>query len=190
MNTVDPTAYFFLAGLPWPYSGMATSKRIYLDNAATTWPKPESVYAAVEKYQREIGTSPARGVYAEAVEADRWVDATRAAIARFIDGEDAHRVVFTLNGTDALNLAIHGCLRPGDHVVTSVVDHNSVLRPLSWLEEHAGVEVTRVECGSEGIVDPDDLRAALRRDTKLVALVHASNVTGALQPVAEVGRVV
>lgn len=168
---------------------MVTPKRIYLDNAATTWPKPDSVYAAVDHYQREMGASPARGVYAEAVQSDRLIDSARAAIVRLIGGESPRRVVFTLNGTDSLNLAIHGCLRPGDHVVTSAVDHNSVLRPLRWLEERSMIEVSRVECGPDGIVDAGDFRAALRGNTRLVALVHASNVTGALQPVAEVGRI-
>ncbi len=169
---------------------MSSSSRTYFDNAATSWPKPESVYAAVDHYQRAVGTSPARSVYAEAVEADRTIDAGRAAISRLIDGESPERIVFALNGTDALNLAIHGIVRPGDHVVTSVVDHNSVLRPLRWLEDRGVAEVTRVECGREGIVDPADFRAALRPETRLVALVHASNVTGAIQPVGEVGKIV
>ncbi|NUQ60891.1 MAG: aminotransferase class V-fold PLP-dependent enzyme [Pirellulales bacterium] len=168
---------------------MTTPKRIYLDNAATSWPKPESVYAAVDHYQRRIGTSPSRSVYAEAVQADRTIHAARAALSRLIDGEGPDRIAFALNGTDALNLAIHGTVRPGDHVVTSVVDHNSVLRPLRWLEDKGTIEVTRVECDSEGIVDPDEFRAAFRPNTRLAALVHASNVTGALQPVAEVGRI-
>lgn len=177
---------------PWleDRESMLTPERIYFDNAATSWPKPEAVYAAVEHYQRFVGTSPARGVYSEAVEADRTIAATRAAISRLIDGEGPQRVVFTLNGTDSLNLAIHGVVRPGDHVVTSVVDHNSVLRPLRRLEESQAVQVSRVRCDGQGIVDPDDVRAALRPETKLVALVHASNVTGALQPVGEVGQIV
>ena len=168
---------------------MIPPQRIYLDNAATTWPKPEAVYRAVDHYQRDVGTSPARGVYTESVQSDRLIDSARAAIVQLIGGESPRRVVFTLNGTDSLNLAIHGCLHRGDHVVTSVVDHNSVLRPLRWLEERSIIEITRVTCDSDGIVDPGDIRAALRRNTRLVALVHASNVTGALQPVAEVGRI-
>lgn len=169
---------------------LSPASRIYLDNAATTWPKPDSVYRAVDRYQRELGASPARGVYAESVQADGILHATRAALNDWLDGQRAEHVVFALNGTDALNLAIHGLLRPGDHAVTSVVDHNSVLRPLRWLEERGVVEVTRVDCGADGIVDPDDFRRALRPHTRLVALVHASNVTGALQPVVDVGQIV
>ncbi len=167
-----------------------TRPRIYFDNAATSWPKPEAVYWAVDHYQRHLGASPSRSVYPEAVEVGETIDATRAAIVEFLGGERAEHLVFTLNGTDAVNLAIHGILRQGNHVVTSVVDHNSVLRPLRWLEDRGTIEVTRVKCDSEGIVDPADIAAALRRDTRLVALVHASNVTGALQPIVEVGQIV
>ena len=97
---------------------------------------------------------------------------------------------FALNGTDALNLAIHGLLRPGDHAICTAADHNSVLRPLRYLEEHGQIEVTRVKCDNTGRVDPDDIRRALRPDTRLVAMMHASNVTGTVEPVAEVGRIV
>ncbi len=168
---------------------MNQRSRIYLDNAATSWPKPEAVYRAVEYYQRELGASPARGIYAESVEVDRAMHAARAAVAQLIGAEQPERIVFTLNGSDSLNLAIHGLLRDGDHVVTSVVDHNSVLRPLRWLEERGRIGVTRVHCGADGVVDPDSFAAAMQTNTRLVALVHASNVTGALQPVEEVGRI-
>ncbi len=163
--------------------------RIYLDNAATTWPKPEAVYEAVDRYQRHLGASPARGVYAEALEADRVIDSARAAVAELLDAEGPARIVFTLNGTDSLNLAIHGVLSGGGHVVTSAADHNSVLRPLRWLEDRGRIDATRVDCDADGLVDPDDVRRAIRPDTRLVALIHASNVTGILQPVAEVGRI-
>ena len=169
---------------------MSRQPRIYLDNAATTWPKPEAVYTAVDYYQRELGTSPARGVYAEAVEADRIVDGARRAVAGILGAEGPRQIVFAFNGTDALNLAIHGVLQPGDHVVTTAVDHNSILRPLRWLEERGLIQVTRVGCNASGVVDPGQIRAALRPNTRLVAVVHASNVTGALQPIAEIGPLV
>ncbi|MHB1034938.1 MAG: aminotransferase class V-fold PLP-dependent enzyme [Pirellulales bacterium] len=168
---------------------MLSQRRIYLDNAATSWPKPEAVYAAVDRFQREVGASAGRGVYAEAGETDRLVGSARAAIARLLGAADTSRIVFTFNGTDALNLAIHGLLRQGDHVVTTVAEHNSVLRPLRQLEDAGLVEVTRVRCNGEGVVDPDAIRLALRPHTALVAAIHASNVTGALQPVAEIGRI-
>ncbi|HVC93933.1 MAG TPA: aminotransferase class V-fold PLP-dependent enzyme [Pirellulales bacterium] len=163
--------------------------RIYLDQAATSWPKPEAVYRAVERYQRESGAAAGRGSYADAVEVGESVERARRDLARFIGADDAGRIVFTFNGTDSLNLAIHGTLAGGGHVVTSVVEHNSVLRPLSFLEAAGRIAVTRVGCGPLGVVDPDDVRRAIRPDTKLVALTHASNVTGALQPAAEVGGI-
>ncbi|HEV3005932.1 MAG TPA: aminotransferase class V-fold PLP-dependent enzyme, partial [Pirellulales bacterium] len=167
---------------------MPSRPRIYVDQAATSWPKPESVYRAVERYQRENGAAAGRGSYAEAVEAAQAVEAARRAVARFIGADDRRHIVFTFNGTDSLNLAIHGTLASGGHVVTTVAEHNSVLRPLTALEASGRVEVERVGCGPSGIVDPDDVRRALRGDTKLVVLTHASNVTGALQPAAEIGR--
>lgn len=168
---------------------MNDAQRIYLDNAATSWPKPPSVYAAVDRAMREVGAPAGRGVYREAEEAARFVADARRRVAALMGAEEPRRIVFTLNGTDSLNLALHGSVGPGDHVVTSVVEHNSVLRPLRWLEEHRGVSVTRVPCDAEGIVDPEDIRKAIGPRTSLVALIHASNVSGALQPVEEVGRI-
>lgn len=168
---------------------MNQSQRIYLDNAATSWPKPDAVYAAVDRYLRENGAPAGRSAYGEASRAERLVRDARAGVAALLDVEEPGRVIFTSNGTASLNLAIHGLLRPGDHVVTSVVEHNSVLRPLRHLEEHHGIEVTRLGCGTDGIVDPDDFQQALRSHTKLVVLVHASNVTGAIQPTAEIGKI-
>lgn len=162
--------------------------RIYLDNAATSWPKPEAVYAAVEHYQREVGAPAGRSAYAEAALAERAVEEARAAIAGLLAVDEPRRILFTANGTDALNLAIHGLLRTGDHVVTTVLEHNSVLRPLRHLEDAGTIRVTRVGCDPLGVVRAADIRAALRPETRLVALIHASNVTGALQPAAEVGE--
>ena len=167
---------------------MAKSRRIYLDNAATSWPKPEAVYAAVDRYQRELGAPAGRSVYRQAAEVERLVLDTRRQVAELIGAEDPSRVVFTCNGTDALNLALHGLLRPGDHVVTTVAEHNSVLRPLRYLEDQRRVSVTRVRCNATGWVDVDDIRDAITPRTRLIAMVHASNVTGALQPVEDVGR--
>ena len=165
------------------------ARRIYLANAATSWPKPEAVYAAVDRYQRELGAPAGRGAYAEALDVGQAVEAARRAAAAFIGAEDPRRIVFTLNGTDALNLAIHGLLdaAPG-HVVTTVAEHNSVLRPLRELEQSGRIEVTRIACNASGVVDADDVRRALRPDTALAIITHASNVTGALQPAAEVAR--
>jgi cysteine desulfurase / selenocysteine lyase len=163
--------------------------RVYLDNAATSWPKPEAVYRAVDDYQRRLGAPAGRSSYTEASEAERIVAACRQKVARLIGAADPKRIIFTLNGTDSLNIALHGLLRPGDHVVTSVCEHNSVLRPLRFLAEYRGVTTTYVPCGATGIVDPDDFRRAITRQTKLVAILHASNVTGSIQPVAQIGRI-
>src|SRR5262245_43362096 len=105
---------------------MSTPRRIYLDNAATSWPKPEAVYAAVDRYQRECGAPAGRRSYPEAVDAARTVDAARQVVSRLLSVSDPTRIVFTANGTDALNMALHGWLRPGNHVVTTVIEHNSV----------------------------------------------------------------
>lgn len=164
-----------------------SAKRIYLDNAATSWPKPEAVYEAVDYYQRVLGATTGRGAYREADEVERRVSLARKRLVELIGADEPRRIVFTANGTESLNLALQGMLRPGDHVITSVVDHNSVLRPLRYLEEQRGVQVDRVPCGADGIVDPQSVRAAIRSNTRLIALVHASNVTGALQPIEEVG---
>lgn len=163
--------------------------RIYLDNAATSWPKPEAVYRAVDGYQRRLGAPAGRGAYAEASEVERTVASCRKKLAQLIGTSDPNRIIFTQNGTDSLNLALHGWLRDGDHVVTSICEHNSVLRPLRFLAEQRNVSTTYVACDALGIVDPDSIRQAIQPKTRLIALIHASNVTGAIQPVEEVGRI-
>lgn len=163
--------------------------RIYLDNAATSWPKPEAVYRAVDDYQRLVGAPAGRSGYAEALAVSHEVEAVRARVARLVGLDEPRQLIFTANGTDSLNLAIHGLLRHGDHVVTTAIEHNSVLRPLEHLAREGRITVTRVACDGRGLVDPDDLRRALRGNTRLVAISHASNVTGAVQPIAEIGRV-
>ncbi len=166
----------------------ADQRRIYLDNAATSWPKPEAVYAAVDAYQRNLGAPAGRSGYAEAVTVSQAVENVRRRIARWLGLADASHLIFTANGTDSLNLVIHGLLRPGDHVVTSVAEHTSVLRPLRHWEQR-GVTVTRVGCDGSGVINPRDVRAALRPTTRLVAVCHASNVTGAVQQTDEIGRI-
>lgn len=164
------------------------SPRIYLDHAATSWPKPEQVHAAMDHYSRQIGAAAGRGAYAEAMEVERQVLRCRSDIAGLLGESDPARIIFTHNGTDSLNLAIHGLLHPGDHVVTTVCEHNSVLRPLRFLQQQRDVRVTYVRCDGEGFISPDDVAAAIVPRTRLIAMVHASNVTGAIQPAAKVGR--
>ncbi len=164
--------------------------RIYLDNAATSWPKPPEVYAAVDHFQRHVGAAAGRSPYREAVDVTRRIETVRAMCARLFGARDPAQLVFTSGGTEALNLAIHGLLRPGDRVVTSSAEHNSVLRPLAELETRAQVEVVRLPCDTAGIVAAADLAQALARPTRLVALTHASNVTGAVQPIGELAAIV
>lgn len=163
---------------------MMTS-RIYLDNAATTWPKPESVYQAVDGYLRNNGATAGRGVYREAVEADRIVETARHRVAQLINAPSAECIVFTHNCTEALNLALCGFLQPGHRVATTEAEHNSILRPLHHLQEDGGVEVSWVPVNETGRVDLELMRKAAR-GSQLVAITHASNVTGSLQPIGEV----
>jgi cysteine desulfurase / selenocysteine lyase len=164
--------------------------RIYLDNAATSWPKPEAVYTAVDQYMRNNGAPAGRSAYSQAMEVEATIVAARVAIARLIGAAETKQIIFTNNGTVSLNLAIHGLLREGDHAVCTVADHNSVLRPLRQLEQQGMVSVTRLPCSPTGLVDPDDVRRALKPNTRLVAMTHASNVTGIIEPAAEVGKMV
>jgi len=155
---------------------------IYLDNAATSFPKPETVYQAVMHTMREIGASPGRGGHRRSLEAGRLLFRTREAIATLINTPDSSRIIFTHSATEAINMALRGTLRPGDHVITSSMEHNSLLRPLYLLRKH-GIEVTIVAAGSDGRIDPDDVRAALRPNTRMVAVAHISNVSGTIQAV-------
>jgi cysteine desulfurase family protein len=159
---------------------------IYLDNAATTFPKPEQVYRAVEHALREIGVGPGRGSHRRGLAASRMVFEAREAVAALFGIGDSARVIFTHSATEALNLAINGLLRPGDHVVSTTMEHNSLHRPLH-LAEKMGVEVTWVPGDRCGLVDWKEIKRALRSNTRLVALSHCSNVTGAIQPVGEIG---
>ena len=159
---------------------------IYLDNAATTFPKPTgTLERALERY-RELGVSPGRGNHALAMRASDAVDEVRAKVAAFFGAPDPERVIFGANATDALNTAILGLVRPGDHVVATRLDHNSVLRPLHHLAETGVITWDAVPFDERGIVTADALEALLRPATRLVVMTHASNVIGTVQPVAEI----
>ncbi len=158
---------------------------LYLDNAATSWPKPPEVIDAMRRYLTEVGANPGRSGHRRSVEAARVVFGAREAVARLLGVDDPLRVVFCANGTHALNLALRGLLRPGHHVVTTGMEHNSVMRPLRALEAQ-GVEVSVVPCTSQGVLDPADVERALRPHTALVVMTHASNVVGTIMPVSEV----
>ncbi len=173
-----------------------TAPRFYMDNAATSFPKPEAVHEAMAHYAKNLGASPGRGAYFESREAGRLMNQCRTRINQLINGEKPEHVVFTLNTSDALNLGIRGILKPLEnrdkrqHVITSWMDHNSVLRPLNALSPHMKLDVTRLEADpATGLVDPADVQKALRPETRLIALVHGSNVTGTLQHVRQVGQI-
>ena len=163
---------------------------IYLDNAATSFPKPESVYEAVDHFNRCVGANPGRSGYATAREAERIIDETRGLLARLFHVDRRSQIVFTANATEALNLALKGLLQPGDHVVTTATDHNSVLRPMRSLKERRQIDVTWVKCDSAGFIHPEDVHAALRSNTRLVCITHASNVTGALHDIKTISSLV
>lgn len=160
---------------------------IYFDNAATSWPKPPEVLAAVEHCLKELGANPGRSGHTMSVKTNHMVNETRELLAWLFNIPDAERIVFTLNATDALNLALKGLLKPGDHVITSSMEHNSVTRPLHTLAE-AGVEVTKIACAPDGSLPLADVEQACRENTRALVFTHASNVTGTLMPLAELGQ--
>jgi cysteine desulfurase/selenocysteine lyase len=162
---------------------------IYLDNAATSFPKPEAVYQALDRFARQSLANPGRAGHKMALAAERALDDARHLLNQFFHGEGPERFVFTLNCTDALNMAFKGVLADGDHVVTSDLEHNSVSRPLRGLELAGRITLTRLRADAGGTLDPDAVRRAITPRTRLLALTHASNVLGTVQPVAEFGRI-
>jgi len=162
---------------------------IYLDNAATSFPKPESVYQALDHFARTSLANPGRSSHRMAKEAERTIDNTRNALNRFFRGESPDRWIFTLNCTDALNIAIKGTVRPGDHVITSDLEHNSISRPLAQMERDGTITLTRI-ASDNGYISPDDVRAAITPKTALVAVTHAANVLGTVQPIEAIAAIV
>jgi cysteine desulfurase family protein len=166
-----------------------TGHLIYLDNAATTFPKPPGVLSAMVETYGRMGVSPGRGSYDLASEAETLVRETRAKLARFFGAPDPNGVIFASNATDGLNLAIQGLLKTGDHVVSTRLEHNSVLRPLHHLRERCMIEYDLVPFDGRGFIDPDEVAEAIRPHTRLVIINHASNVLGTIQPIREIGRI-
>lgn len=162
-------------------------EKIYLDNAATSFPKPPAVAQAVYDYMTGSGVNINRGCYDAAYAVEEQVLETRQLLCDLFHGPDCRNVVFTKNVTESLNVLLKGFLRPGDHVLTSSMEHNAVMRPLVQLEM-AGVSFTRVPCDGQGRLDADSMERYLRPNTRLVVMTHASNVCGTVLPVARVGR--
>jgi cysteine desulfurase/selenocysteine lyase len=161
---------------------------IFLDNGATSYPKPEEVYTFMDQFYRNFGVNPGRSGYDLCMETGELVEETRAMLARFFNGRDSDRLCFSYNSTDALNLIINGMLQEGDHAITTTIEHNSVLRPLYHLYKYKGVEVDYIPFDKKGFVDPDDFLKKFKKNTKLVIVNHASNVLGTIQPVKEIGK--
>lgn len=162
---------------------------VYFDNAATSYPKPEEVYRAVDRFQRNIGASPGRGTYSKAREADQVIFETRSRLARLFNIDDVTRIVFTVNVTESINLALKGFLNKGNHVITTGMEHNAVWRPLKVLENRLNIRVSVLNCPDGKAFDPADLETLLKDETRLVVLNHASNVTGTIIPVKEAGEI-
>ncbi len=164
---------------------------IYLDNAATSWPKPESVYQYMVEFYRACGVNPGRSGFDKAIEAGNIVEDLRRRLTHFFGGDEIEpeRLCFTYNATDALNLIIQGMLSPGDHVVTTNLEHNSVIRPINHLVRDADVMATYIPFNGGGFVEPDDIKKAISSRTKLVIVNHGSNVIGTVQPIAEIGAI-
>ena len=162
---------------------------IYLDNSATSFPKPEMVYMFMDSFYRKNGVNPGRSGFDAAIHTEETVFSTRKMLTELFNGNDPNRLTFSYNASDSLNIILQGLAEKGDHVVTTTLEHNSVLRPLHHLALQGIIDVTHVSFDSHGYVHPDDIRKAIRKNTRMVVLNHSSNVIGTIQPVSEIGRI-
>jgi cysteine desulfurase/selenocysteine lyase len=162
---------------------------IYLDNSATSFPKPEGVYRYMDSFYRENGVNPGRSGFDAALETEEIVAGTRKLLTELFNGSDPNRLTFSYNASDSLNIILQGLAEKGDHVVTTTLEHNSVLRPLHHLMMEGIIELTYVPFDSHGYVHPEDIRKAIRKNTRMVVVNHSSNVIGTVQPVAEIGKI-
>ncbi|MCF6148824.1 MAG: aminotransferase class V-fold PLP-dependent enzyme [Candidatus Kuenenia sp.] len=162
---------------------------IYLDNAATSYPKPESVYTSMDTFYRTMGANPGRSGHRMAVTVEREIENTRKLIADFFAIKNPNRFVFTFNATDAINMGIKGLLKTGDHAITTYLEHNAVSRALHGLEKNNIISVTKIKNSSDGFINPDDIKNAITQKTRLIVLSHATNVLGTIQPIKEIGLI-
>lgn len=162
---------------------------VYLDHSATSYPKPPEVYDFMNNFYRAHGVSPGRSGFDAALETEELVSETRKLLCNLFHANDPNHLVFTYNASDALNMVILGTLNPGDHVVTTLLEHNSVLRPLYHLRTEKNVDVTYVPFDEKGLVDPDEIDKAIRKETRMVIVNHTSNVLGTIQPIEEIGKI-
>lgn len=174
-----------------------SDRMIYFDNAATSFPKAPGVNEAMAKFLVEDAANPGRAGHRMAVKAEQMLDGVRLKLARLFEADEPHRMVFALNGTDALNMAIKGVLGLGSdgaggdlpHVITTDLEHNSVSRPLQAMADRKAIELTRITFGDDGFVDPEDFRKAIKSNTRLIVMTHASNVLGTIQDAAAIGAI-
>ena len=164
-------------------------QKIYLDNAATSWPKPPAVVEAITGFLKEVGCNPGRGGYDCALEAGRIILNCRLNLAELLNVPSPEQIVFTANVTTALNIAIKGLLRPGDHVITSSLEHNAVLRPLRAMEKNKTIELDFAPYHPQCSIDPQDIRKLIKPKTKMLILTHSSNVTGEILPLKKAGKI-
>lgn len=164
-------------------------KIIYLDNAATSWPKPPAVWEAMERSMRESAANPGRGSHEMAVKASRVLFEARKRLARLFRISNPNDISFTLNATHALNLAIQGLLKQGDHVITTTLEHNSVRRPLEALKRRLGIEVTYISTDIQGKVSAKSIEEAITSRTRLIAITHSSNLLGSIAPIGDIGEI-
>jgi cysteine desulfurase family protein len=162
---------------------------IYCDNAATSFPKPDQVIDAMVSYMKEIGANPGRSGHGPALRANRIINDCRKSLCRLFNIDFPERVVFTSNVTEALNIVFNGLLKNGDHVVTTSVEHNSVMRPLRHLAEIRRIELSVTPCSSQGVMDTEALKRTIRQDTRLIVINHASNVVGTILPIEKIGAI-
>jgi cysteine desulfurase family protein len=162
---------------------------IYLDNSATAFPKPEEVYHFMDRFYRDNGVNPGRSGFDAAIATGELVHETRKILTQLFNGDDPNRLTFSYNASDSLNMVIQGLAEKGDHVVTTMLEHNSVLRPLYHLECNGVIEVTHVPFDERGYISPEDIRSAVRPNTKMVIVNHSSNVLGTIQPIGEIGKI-
>lgn len=164
------------------------SKLIYMDNGATTFPKPKEVYDFMYHFYQEHGVNPGRSGYDMCLETGEVVQNTRKMLTELFNGSDPDRLTFSYNATDSLNIILGGLISKGDHIITTNLEHNSVLRPLNHKIKDLNVEVTHISFDEKGYINPDDIKKAFKKNTKLVVVNHASNVIGTVQPLAIIGK--
>ncbi|MBT3303377.1 MAG: aminotransferase class V-fold PLP-dependent enzyme, partial [Bacteroidetes bacterium] len=166
------------------------SNLIYLDNSATSFPKPEAVYQFMDSFYRNHGVSPGRSGFDAAIETEEVVFGTRKMLTELFHGDgDPNRLTFSYNASDTLNMILQGLAEKGDHIISTCLEHNSVLRPLYHLEMDGTAEVDYIPFDKYGYVNPDDIKKAIKKNTKMVVVNHCSNIIGTIQPVAEIGKI-